>query len=168
MKLFSRILNSSVNGFLWITFKPSDFSNEGLFSGHSSMKIIFPQYSLKCLSVSGLTFLRLWFSISVAGCVTLSSGLVLICLRTHLSSHALNTFLALFPTLLVSLFSFLYLSITRWTVEWFLRIISAISLCEFPLLKWFNYQMMSLQRCMSTHSQYLKCKPCLSIDLTEG
>ena len=126
-------------------------TNEGPFSGHSSMKIIFPQYSFKYLRINFFMHITFYF------CSQLCHPQF--CINFPLSQKPLfvtccNNFLGACPYSAGSLFSFLYPSITCWTVEWLLWIISAISLSNFLPLKWFNYQLTSLQCCMSTHSQY--------------
>jgi hypothetical protein len=69
------------------------------------MKVILRQYSSNLLRIN----FCMCFSISASDFVALSFGLFLIFLRIHLS-YAVKILLALSLTLLVSLFSFLYLS----------------------------------------------------------
>jgi len=72
----------------------------------TSMKIIFPQYSLNCLRIN-------FFYVNdflILEPVLKHFLVIFNLLRIHLSSYAVvNIFLVLFLTLLLSLFSYLYL-----------------------------------------------------------
>jgi hypothetical protein len=160
-KLFFRIPNPSVNGFLRIPFEPSEVTETEclLSSGHLSMTIIF----LNTLrNVSGLTFLCKGY-LTCSQCCSTLFWIILICLKILLLSYAVTFFDALPHSTSKSVFLFAPLNNMLNSIMASLENIGYLPQ-RLSVVKIINYLMTFLQCCTTTHRQYLRNKPCLLLD----